>query len=1010
MRKRNQRAPIDRICPDFHRGLTPEQIAERVGKGYVNVADDPNDKSTLKIVAGNLFTFFNVVLFSIALLFIVFIIYLNASGHSGIADQYFGFSKFVFLIPAVMNVAMGSFQEIKSMKVIKKLRIVTESKAKVVRDGETVRIDAGEIVLDDVVAVSAGDQASADLTVLDGEVYVDESMLTGEADHVKKCVGDQILSGSSIIVGEAHCRAVAVGNDTYAAELTKKVKSASSHKSELMTSIMKIIKILTVGLTIALITVLITMASKIAATGNDPAIWDGLTLSLKDPVSWALLAVTGGTFGIGMIPTGLVLTASVAMMLSIAQLTKKQTLIQELYSLENLSRVDVICLDKTGTLTDGTMTVSDVKAFVPMEEVERHARALMASQGERNATAEAIFRKFGIDENASYKEKIPFSSAVKYSGLIYNDGKRLLMGAPEYLLPKGDKRLSFAAACAKEGKRVIAFTLDGELIAFIVIEDHIRDTAPDTLRFFRENGVTVKVISGDNPLTVSKIAEQCGIRFADRYISLEGVSLDEIPDLVEHYTVFARVTPEQKEALVSALQAKGHKVAMTGDGVNDILALRKSDSSITFAKATEAAKSCSDVVLLDNDFSHLKEVVGEGRRVISNIQKTSVLYLMKSIAVFIFAFALIPFAKGQMNLSVENLYMLEAAVIGTGGFLLSLEPMRKPIVGSFMRNILTQAVAAGVLVSFGILLPLLLYTIPQSFGAAPLIDASNVRTMMTILVTVAGFVVLFSMCLPFNRYRMITMSALIGVVLILGLLLPTPYIGGMPIGSDMLKYDRSANETIFDSQLIREMFRPGNAQVIRNLVADKDNFVILRLFLYVAVPVFILIQFAIENANRKNYGKDVKKNRSFRIGRRLTLTAGFVLILHAILSAAEAITASSPDQVVSISDKYHVGTGLSVFINVLFILLHLTIGYIGYKVWKDPTKKMLRVAFGAAMVQLVLTVVNMLLSQSVIAKTGDVLMRLDSVLILVASVAYITGAAIIRSQYHLGLLKPRGRE
>ena len=999
MKKRKQRAPIERVCPDFQKGLTQEQVNERIQKGYVNLADDPNEKGVLKILAGNLFTFFNVVLFSIALLFIVFIIYLKASGHSDVADKYFGFTKFVFLIPAVMNVGMGTFQEIKSLKVIKKLRIVTESKAKVVRGGETQRIEAGGIVLDDIVAVSAGDQASADLTVLEGEVFVDESMLTGEADHVKKCVGDQILSGSAIIVGAAHCRAVAVGNDTYAAELTKKVKSGSRHKSELMSSIMKIIKILTVGLAIAQAAVLITMITKIAATGWNADIWDGMTLSLSDPVSWAILAVTCGTYGIGMIPTGLVLTASVAMMVSIAQLTKKKTLIQELYSLENLSRVDVICLDKTGTLTDGTMTVADVKAFVPMEEVERHARALMASQGERNATAEAIYQKFGMDENAAYKEKIPFNSAVKYSGLVYNDGKRLLMGAPEYLLSKDDERLSFAADCAKEGKRVIALTLDGALVAFFVIEDHIRDTAPDTLRFFRENGVTVKVISGDNPLTVSKIAEQCGIKFAERYISLEGVPLEQIPEIVEDYTVFARVTPEQKEALVSALQAKGHKVAMTGDGVNDILALRKSDSSITFAKATEAAKSCSDVVLLDNDFSHLKEVVGEGRRVISNIQKTAVLYLMKSIAVFIFAFALIPFEKGQMLLSVENLYMLEAAIIGTGGFLLSLEPVRKPIKGSFMTNILTQAAAAGILVSFGILVPLLLYTIPQSFGAEPLIVKENVRAMMTILVSVAGVVVLFSMCLPFNKYRAITITALLAVATILGFMLPASYIGGQTIGPNMLE-----GKTIFDSQLFHELFQPWNSEVIRTLISDKENFIILRLFLYVAVPVFILVRFAIENANRKNYGKDVKKNRSFRIGRRLTLASGFVLILHAVLSAVEMIASAS--MATPISEKYHFGTGWAIFINIVFVLAHLVIGYIGYKAWKDPTKKMLRVVFGAAIALLVLTVTGMILSGSLVA-SKDVLLMIDSLLLLVASSAYITGAAIIRAQYNLGLLKPR---
>ncbi len=1008
LRNGKKKEPFERIETDEKKGLTKEQAEERISKGYGNVADDPNEKGALKIIAGNLFTFFNVVLLSIAALFITFIIYLKATGHSDVADSYFGFSKFVFLIPAVMNVAMGSFQEIKSLKVIKKLRIVTETKAKVVRDGETQVIEAAGIVPDDVVAISAGDQAAADIKVLSGEVFVDESMLTGEADHVKKIVGDKILSGSSIIVGSAYCRVEETGNDTYAAQLTRKVKSGARHKSELMTSIMNIIKILTAGLGVAITTVIITMVAKIAATGGDAAVWDGMTLSLGDPVSLALIAVTGGTYGIGMIPSGLVLTTSVALMISIAGLTKKQTLIQELYSLENLSRVDVICLDKTGTLTDGTMTVSSVKAFAPMEEVERHARALMAAQGERNATAEAIYNKFGIDENAEYREKIPFSSAVKYSGLVYNDGKRLLMGAPEYLLDKSDERLSFAADCAKEGKRVIALTLDGELIAFFVIEDHIRDTAPETLRFFRENGVTVKVISGDNPLTVSKIAENCGIKFADRYVSLEGVPLEKIPEIAEDYTIFARVTPEQKEALVAALQDKGHKVAMTGDGVNDILALRRSDSSITFAKATEAAKSCSDVVLLDNDFSHLKEVVGEGRRVISNIQKTAVLYLMKSIAVFIFAFALIPFPKGQMLLSVENLYMLEAAVIGTGGFLLSLEPIRKPIKGSFMRNILTQALAAGALVSIGILLPLLLYTLPQSFGNPPVIKEENVRAMMTILISIAGFVVLFAMCLPLNKYRAITIGALLVVSAFLGLLLPASYIGGQTIGPKMMEFDAAAGQTIFDSPLIRQMFRPANSEVLVNLFSDKNNFIVFRLFLYVAVPIYVLIQFALENFNRKNYGKDVKKNRSFRIGRRMLLSSGIVFVLHAMLSAAEAFAPLfSGQEIIAFGDKYGVGAGFSVVLNTLFMFIHIGIGFIGYKTWKDPTKKMLNAAFIAAIVLFAATLINMILSHSVIAETESVLMIIDSILVLVETVAYIVGAIIVRSQYSLGLLKPR---
>lgn len=1002
-KKITEKPPIERVQALPESGLTQQAVDERVKKGYVNVAVDPNEKSTLKILAGNLFTFFNVVLITIAAVFLGFIIYLNSIGRSDIVNQYFGFTKFLFVIPALMNVGMGTFQEIKSLNVIKKLRIVTGTKSKVVRGGKTISVSSEEIVLDDVIALSAGEQATADMTVLTGEVDVDESMLTGESDYIKKRPGDTILSGSSVIVGSARCRAEKVGDDTYAAELTRKVKSGSRHKSELMVSIMKIIKFLTVGLCIAAAVVTITLAIKISATGSDASIWNGMTMSLSDPVTWALIVLTDGTFGIGMIPTGLVLTTSVALMVSIAQLTKKQTLIQELYSLENLSRVDVICLDKTGTLTDGTMAVCDVKAYAPMEEVEKHARFLTSISEDRNATSEAIYQRFGAEKDPQFREAIPFSSANKYSGLVYNDGKKLLMGAPEYLLDAGDERLSYVTEQANNGNRVIAFTLDGELIAFIAIEDHIRDTAADTLKFFRENSVTVKVISGDNPLTVSKIAQKCGIVNSDKYISLAGVPLDDIPSLASEYTIFARVSPEQKEALVAALQAQGHKVAMTGDGVNDILALRRSDSSITFAKATEAAKSCSDVVLLDNDFSHLKEVVGEGRRVIGNIQKTAVLYLMKSLATFILAFALIPFARAQMLFSVENMYMLEAAVIGTGGFLLSLEPRRTPVRGSFLKNIVSQSISAGLLAAIAVLLPILLNTIPTAMGYDAFVAGVNVKPMMTILLSIAGIVVVFAMCIPFNKYRILAIAAILAVAATLGLLLPTAYIGGQPIGADMLAFDKASGQTVFDSPLVQQMFRPMNSPAVRELISDVNNFIVLRLFLYIAVPVYILVRFAVENFARKEY-KDVKKGRAFRIGRRLMLANGFVLILMSVLTIVEVFSYAKSSTEVTETVTYII---VSIF-SITIALVYMAIGAIGYKTWKDPTKKMIKIGFVAGIVLLIMTILPIMLTGNVFSDS-DPRVIFDNIVSLVIAGAYVTGAIIVRANYKHGLLKPRDK-
>ena len=1001
-KKSFERQPIDRVEAAPSAGLSTQAVEERVKKGYVNIATDPNEKTTLKIVAGNLFTFFNIVLLSIAVILIILMIYLNAIGRSDIVDSYFGFSKFIFLIPAVMNVAMGSFQELSSLRVIKKLRIVTSTKARVVRNGTIQSIEATDIVLDDVVAISAGDQASADLTVLSGEVEVDESMLTGESDHVKKRVGDTVLSGSSVIVGSARCRAEKIGDDTYAAELTRKVKSGSSHKSELMTSIMKIIKVLTVGLLIAAIVVTVSLVYKFAANGADTSIWDGLNLSLSNPESWVMILLTDSMFGIGMIPSGLVLTTSVALMVSIAGLTKKKTLVQELYSLENLSRVDVICLDKTGTLTDGTMSVCDVKAFIPMNDLERHARMLIAASGEeRNATAEAVFQYFGTEEKPDFKEVIPFSSANKYSGLVYHDGKKLLMGAPDYLVDKDDERMAYVTERAEQGNRVIAIKLEDELIAFIAIEDHIRDTAEDTLRFFRNNGVTVKVISGDSPITVSKIAQKCGIAKADRYISLAGVPLEEIPDICEAYTVFARVSPEQKEALVAALQSKGHKVAMTGDGVNDILALRRSDSSITFAKATEAAKSCSDVVLLDNDFSHLKEVVGEGRRVIGNIQKTAVLYLMKSVLVFTLAFALIPLAKGQMWFSVENTYMLEAAIIGTGGFLLSLEPRRTPVQGSFLKNIVSQSIAAGILVLFAVLMPILLYSIPEIVGAAPIVVYDCVRPMMTVMTTLAGIVVVLSMCIPFNRYRAISIAAILGVTIVLGLLFPTSYIGGQAMGASMFSYDAAAGQTIFDSQFFHEIFRPMNSPIVEKLFTDPNNFNVFMVFLYAAIPAFILIHFALENYARKDV-KDVKKNRAFRSGRRMMLAAGFVLMLQAFIYLFVYF-----DLLVTVvkMDIFGEFAG-DILWGFVLLLAQLTIGVIGYKVWKDPTKKMIKIGFVSGVALFLLTGGQMIFGDYSFADE-NLLDTSGSIIVLVITVVYVLGSVIVRANQHLAVAGKR---
>ena len=850
--KKIVREPLDREKPDYEQGLSYSDVAIRAEKGYHNKTSKANEKSVGEIIFHNVFTFFNTILLIIAVTFIIFIVYLYSTGNAEVVNKHFGFSKFGFLIPAIMNITIGTIQEIHGKHVLDKLKIVTEAKTRVIRNGKKETINASEIVIDDIVLLKAGEQATADFQVIDGYVQVDESMLTGESDYIKKKPGDIIYSGSSIIIGDAKAITIEVGDETFAATLSVKVKEMQKHKSELMTNIMTIIRGLTIILGIVAIVIVATMIYKINVHGSDPSVWDGMTLSISDPVTWARLMITVGSFSVGIIPSGLVLTTSVTLALSIVKLSRKNTLVQELYSLENLSRVDVICLDKTGTLTDGTMKVVEVKRFVHLEDVYDNIRNLLGSGKSKNATAEALFNEFGENQNVEYKELIPFSSETKCSGLIYDNGDKLLLGAPEYLLDPDDDRIDIVNKKASEGKRVLALKLNDELLALFVLEDQIRESAKGTLRFFKENGVTVKIISGDNPLTVSKIAENCGVDNYDKAISLEGVTLDKIPDLVEEYTIFARVSPEQKEAIVSALQDNKHKVAMTGDGVNDILALRKADSSITFAKATDAAKSVSDVILMDNDFTHLEAVVGEGRRVICNIRRTATLFLMKSFAIALLAFALIPLKKGQMWYTIENAYMLEAAVIGTGGFFLSLEGSKVPIKGSFIKTVISRAIASAILVAIAVLTPVLLCVVPTFFGGEPIIGEENVRTMVSILLTLAGMIVFVTMCIPFTKWRTFTLILVLLTVTALSFMLPTSYICGRPTGPSMFGYNSSLGETFMDTQFMKEFMRPWNCEYVQAFFKDAPNHIVTGIFFLVMLPAFFGVMTLVNKVILKN--------------------------------------------------------------------------------------------------------------------------------------------------------------
>lgn len=833
-------AEVERYTPTLQAGLSAEQVAIRLKQGLDNEVHDHVEKSYFQIVCGNIFTIFNFAFFVIALGFLIYDIVLRSTGHADDANHWFGISKFGFLGPAIVNTIIATVQEINSKKTLKKLRIINEAKSEVIRDGKSILVPGEELVLDDVIFLSAGQQVLADCLLQEGELNVDESLLTGESELVRKVKGDQLYSGSSILIGKGKGRVIRVGDETYASELTRKVKSLARHKSELMNHIKGIIRAMSIVLFIVVGVVIGTLVYKILRWGGDPAVFPK-ELSLTNPAyipgTWAAIIVTAGAFAIGVIPEGLVLVTSIALTASIVKLAREQTLVQELYSLENLSRVDTICLDKTGTLTDGSMRVIETKAFIAEEEVRRRLRVLLGAGDADNATSLALKSAFGQEEDNEVAELLPFSSAKKSSGIRYRNGDVLILGAPEYLLPLGDVRLAFASARSQEGGRVLALTLNGELLAFFVLEDNIRLAAKETIAFFYENGVDVKIISGDNPLTVAKIAEVCGVRGTDKVISLDGVAEADIPALVEEYTIFARVSPEQKQSLVEALQDKGRKVAMTGDGVNDILALRKSNASITFATATDAAKSCSDVVLMDNDFSHLKEVVGQGRRVVNNTERTAVLFLMKTLAILLICLSLVPFKMGQMWYSIENIYLLQATSIGVGGFFLSLEGRKTPIQGSFLKNVFSKVVPSGILIWLGAMLPLFLYSIPRWFGGAEIISYQNTRSLISILTTLAGLVVMITMCMPYTKYRAKVLAIVLAAALALAFGLPTSYVGGLPTGVSMFA---SPDGNFLHSQLMREFFQPWNVAIFHELL-EWRVFLIMGCFLLFAFPLFYFL-------------------------------------------------------------------------------------------------------------------------------------------------------------------------
>ncbi len=688
-------------------GLTDEQVNARIAEGKVNADENPNTRTYKQIVRENTLTFFNFL--NLVLLVLVLLVgsYKNA----------------FFVCIIIINTLIGIAQEIRAKKTIDKLAILTARKSVVIREGQKWTVPTEELVLDDVVCLKTGDQVPADARILEGSLEVNESLLTGESDNLPKNEGDELFSGSFVTSGEACCQIIHVGKDNYAAQITSEAKEFKRHNSELKNSLNAILKV---------ISIIIVPLGALLFYKQYYIVGDTFRDSVVSMVAGVL----------GMIPEGLVLLTSVALTLGALVLANKKTLVQELYCIETLARVDTLCLDKTGTITEGTMCVERVEPYVStgrvetaatesepaespeaeaqvqtdsafMEEIDVIMGNMMYVLKDQNATIDALRKRFPAKQDMTPEHVIPFSSDRKYSGVVFEEKGTYLMGAAQFLFPENNEELTEKCqAYAEEGLRVLVLAHSSqnaegtelpeglEPLALMLLTDVIREEAPDTLAFFDSQEVDLKIISGDDPVTVAAIARRAGLKNADSYVDATTLTTEEeLQDAVAQYSVFGRVTPQQKKAMVQALQSQGRTVAMTGDGVNDVLALKEADCSIAMAQGSDAAKNIANVVLLDSNFASMPHIVNQGRRVVNNIRTAASMFLIKTMFSVMLSLLTIffgnayPFEPIQMSL-------ISACAVGIPTFLLAQENNYEKIDHTFLRHAFINAFPAAITITF----------------------------------------------------------------------------------------------------------------------------------------------------------------------------------------------------------------------------------------------------------------------------------------------------------------------
>ncbi len=779
-------------------GLTSEEVERERALGHVNVSREKVGKSTGRIVCENLLTFFNFVWAIVAVVLI----------------SIGSITNLTFLFIIIPNVLIAIIQEIRAKKTVEKLSVTTDPKAEVIRNGELVEIAVEDIVLGDVMRIEMGKQVLSDGIVLSGLAEANESMLTGESDAIKKTEGDTVLAGSYLVSGSILVKVIRVGEDNYVHKIEKAAKGFKKPASNLFRDMNRLIKYIGI--------MLVPMAL-ICFISNYYFYFVEQNESMK-----VVIEKTCGSV-IGMIPAGIYLLVTITLTLSVISLSKKRTLVQDMYSIEMLASADVVCLDKTGTITDGTMCVTSFRTLdgTPEDEAKRIMAAIEGAENSINNTSRALIDYFGKSE-CEVLDKVPFSSERKYSAVAFADGGVYAIGAPHFVpCPVSDEVEREIKRHAKEGERVLLLarlnSLDsvGKAVALIAISDRIRPNAKETIEKFQAQGVTVKIISGDHAATVSTIAQRVGVKNAERYVSCESLSDEELVKAADKYAIFGRVTPEQKVLLVKTLKAKGHTVAMTGDGVNDTLALKESNCAIAMADGSEMARKVSQIVLLDSDFGTLPDVVREGRRCINNVRMSAVLFLMKTVFTICLSLFVV-FAGTGYPFEPKQFLLLELFVIGIASVLLALEPNNKRIEGDFLKSVLVKSVPNALVMFIPVLIILLIGG--QRFG----IDSASRNSIATVVVTLIGYINLVALCIPYTKWRRgvvifigTAILAVSGISLLLGFISPALY--------DLLMLVDAADNLLFflgmvgvsvALSLLLQLFRPQMEKGIFKLV-DK---------------------------------------------------------------------------------------------------------------------------------------------------------------------------------------------